>query len=168
MWFHFFCSDFFNCFYEIQRNHIIDSDKRLRFQTGGQNRFFNSKFWGPNWANSTTECGPFIERGVICPFCSPCSSLEGVIAPWMRFLSNGRQDRLGFWTRSAWIRLITISPVWWGNCCNAWSKQAKLVGRIGKSLDSRRKEKKKNTRGRIVSRREEGALSDGSVMSCLA
>lgn len=47
-------------------------------------------------ANSTTERGPFIERGVIYPFCSPYISLESVIAPWMRFLSNAKQDRLGF------------------------------------------------------------------------
>lgn len=52
------------------------------------------------------ECSCIVESGGVCPFLLIHSNWEGVIPPWRKSLSSGRQDRLD---KKCRVYLITMS-----------------------------------------------------------
>lgn len=139
MWFNFFSNYFFNCLCKVQRNCVtVDSAKRLMLRTGEQNWFLHSRLWCPEWVNFIKECSPLLKGAGFAPFCSVGSGWEGVVSPQMRLLSNRRQDRLGFWTRSAWIHWIAISPRGVGDWCSACCKLSRSVETTKKSSEGKK------------------------------
>ena len=52
------------------------------------------------------ECSCIFESGGVCPLLLIHSNREGVIPPWRKSLSRGRQDRLD---KKCMVYLITMS-----------------------------------------------------------